>query len=44
MMACWKNQPMLIRKFYFAYPPKGRIFIAALVCAFMALTLTPNRI
>lgn len=34
MMACWKNQPMLIRKFYSAYPPKGRIFIAALVCAF----------
>lgn len=25
---------MLIRKFYSAYPPKGRIFIAALVCAF----------
>lgn len=37
MMACWKNQPMLIRKFYSAYPPKGRIFIAALVCAFYGI-------
>lgn len=28
---------MLIRKFYSAYPPKGRIFIAALVCAFYGI-------
>ena len=37
MMACWKNQSMLIRKFYSAYPPKGRIFTAALVCAFYGI-------
>ncbi|WP_265671126.1 alpha/beta hydrolase [Klebsiella grimontii] len=28
---------MLIRKFCSAYPPKGRIFIAALVCAFYGI-------
>lgn len=28
---------MLVRKFYSAYPPKGRIFIAALVCAFYGI-------
>lgn len=28
---------MLIRKFYSAYPSKGRIFIAALVCAFYGI-------
>lgn len=28
---------MLIRKFYSAYPPKGRICIAALVCAFYGI-------
>lgn len=28
---------MLIRKFYSAYPPKGRIFTAALVCAFYGI-------
>lgn len=28
---------MLIRKFYSAYPPKGRIFIAALVFAFYGI-------
>ena len=28
---------MLIRKFYSAYPPKGRIFIAALGCAFYGI-------